>query len=107
MHEYDLANAILIRPLIQPCTCKMGSSIFAGMSRLKFASTTRASLPSIPSTERINREKIPLLVADLTVLILLDFIPPIQDRYHWLKPVGICISVTNFDVDYDVGLSVP
>ena len=54
--EYNLATAISIRPLIQPRTCKMGSSIFSAMSRIKFSSTTRASFPSMPSTERIHRE---------------------------------------------------
>ena len=56
MLEYGLAIAIAIRPLIQPRTCEMGSSIFAAMSQLKFASTTRASLLSMLSTERTNRE---------------------------------------------------
>ena len=57
MREYDLATAIAIRPITQPCTCEMGSSIFAAMSQLKFASTTRASFPSMPSTEITNIEK--------------------------------------------------
>ena len=44
-------------PLTQPLMCKIGSSVFAAMSRLKVASTTWAFLPSIPSTERKNGEK--------------------------------------------------
>ena len=48
--EYDLANNILIRPLTQPVTCEIGSSIFAAMSRLKVVITTSVSLPIIPST---------------------------------------------------------
>ena len=56
--EYDLTTTIPIRPLAQPCTCKMGSSIFDAIIRLKFASTTRASFPSIPSTYRTNGENI-------------------------------------------------
>ena len=54
MREYELATEIVIQPLIQTCVCEMGSSIFAAMSRLKFACTTRASLPSIPSIEITN-----------------------------------------------------
>ena len=50
IHEYDLATAILVRLLIQPRTCKMGSYIFSAMIQLKFASTTRASFLSMPST---------------------------------------------------------
>ena len=48
--EYDLATSIVIQLLIQPRTCKMSSSIFSAMSQIKFASTTRASLPEILST---------------------------------------------------------
>ena len=54
IREYTLTNNIAIRTLIQPCTCEMVSSIFAAMIWFKFASTTRASLPSMPSTERKN-----------------------------------------------------
>ena len=32
MREYNLVTAILIRPLTQPHTCEMGSSIFSAMS---------------------------------------------------------------------------
>ena len=54
IHDYDLVISIEIWQLIYPPTCEMGSSIFAAMSLLKFASNTRASLPSIISTERTN-----------------------------------------------------
>ena len=61
----------------------MGSSIFSEMSQLKFASNTTASLPSMPSSETKKQgKKIPLLVAVLTVLILLHFLPPSQERHH-------------------------
>ena len=48
-----------------------------------------------------------LLVAVRTMLILLRFLPPIQECYHWIKPVVIRVSVANFDVNYGVVLSVP
>ena len=54
---YHHTTAIVIWPLTQPLTCKMGSSIFAAMSRLKSVSTTRVYFPSMPSTERTNGEK--------------------------------------------------
>ena len=54
--DYNLATAIAIRLLTHPHTCEMISSIFSTISRLKFASMTRASFPSIPSTERTNAE---------------------------------------------------
>ena len=54
--QYVLATEILIQLVIHPCVCKMGSSIFAAMSRLKFVSTIRASLPIITSTEIKNVE---------------------------------------------------
>ena len=47
IREYDLMTIISIRLLIQPCICKIGSSIFAAMCRLKSKSTTRAYLPSM------------------------------------------------------------
>ena len=46
-------------------------------------------------------------MAVLTVLILLGFIPPIQKRLHWLKSVGICVSLTDFDVNDGFSLSIP
>ena len=49
----------------------------------------------------------PLLVAVLTVIILLRFIPPIQELFHWIKPVGMCVSISKFGVDYDIGMYVP
>ena len=58
IHEYDLTTVILIQPFTHPRMCEMGLSIFSAMSLLKFASTTRVSLPKMPLTERINRENI-------------------------------------------------
>ena len=55
---YDLATVIVIRSLTQPHTCEMGSSGFSVMSQIKVASTTRASFPSILSTEKTNGENI-------------------------------------------------
>ena len=56
IREYDLATMIAIQPLTQPHTFEMGSSIFATMNWLKFVSTTRASFPSMSSTEITNSE---------------------------------------------------
>ena len=47
-----------------------------------------------------------LLVEVSTMIIIIHFLPPSQERFRWLKPVGICISVAAFDVDYGVCLSV-
>ena len=55
--EYDLVTAISIRPLTQSVTCKIGSSSFTSMIRIKLASTTSASFPVIPSTKKTNGEK--------------------------------------------------
>ena len=48
IREYNLMTAISIRPLTQPLTCEMGSSIFAPMSWPKVESKTWAYLPIIP-----------------------------------------------------------
>ena len=49
----------------------------------------------------------PLIVAVITVLILIDFLPLIQERRDWLKYAGIRVSVVKFDIDNGVILSVP
>ena len=46
-----------------------------------------------------------LLVVVITMIIRLHFLPPIQERYHWLKHVGIRVIIAEFDVDYGVGMS--
>ena len=80
--EYDLETKIVIRPLTQPLTCEMGSSIFESMFRLKVVSTTWSSLPIIPSTESKNRDFSPLVVAMLHLLFLVDF-------YHRSKSLSV------------------
>ena len=49
----------------------------------------------------------PLIVAVLTALILLGFLPPRQEFRHWIKSVGIHVSVDEFGVNDDVILSLP
>ena len=71
MRYYDLAIIITIWRLIQTCTCEMGSSIFSAMSRLKFVSTIRDSLPSMLSIERTNGNVFPCLWQCLRCLYFL------------------------------------
>ena len=52
IQEYDHTTVIEIRPLTQPLTFEMGSSIFTDMSQIKVASTTLASLTITPSTKK-------------------------------------------------------
>ena len=73
---------------------------FFAMSLLKFASETRASLPCMPSTNL-------LIVLVLTLIIFLNFLSYIQERYHWIKPVGIHVIIAVVDVNYGFDLSVP
>ena len=40
-------------------------------------------------------------MAVLNIITLLDFLPPIHERFHLLKPVGIRVIVIKFDVDYE------
>ena len=54
----------MIRPFIQPRTCRMGWSAFSAMSRLKFASNIRDFLSSMPPIERKNGEKCTECVSD-------------------------------------------
>ena len=46
-----------------------------------------------------------LIVSVLTMIILLNFLPLIQDRYHTIKYVGICVGASKFDIHYGVGMS--
>ena len=55
-YKYYLTTVIAIQLLTQPLMCEMDSSILVATSWLKVVSTTWASLPIIPSTERTNRE---------------------------------------------------
>ena len=48
-----------------------------------------------------------LIVAAITVLILLDVIPPRQEHCNCIKYTGIRVSVAEFEVDYGVSLSAP
>ena len=89
--EYDIATAISIRPLTQTRTWEMVSSIFSAMSQIKSPSTAMTSFSRIPSTETTNGEKIPLIVAIITVLALLLFFSPSQERFHWLLLVGFTV----------------
>ena len=41
------------------------------------------------------------------MLILLDFLSSNRERYHWIKFVGVCDSIVEFDVNDGVSLSVP
>ena len=41
----------------------------------------------------------------ITMIIRLRFIPPFQERYHWLKHVGIRVIIVEFDVNYGVVVS--
>ena len=50
---------------------------------------------------------VPYIVAVLTLLIILHFLLPIQERYSWIKPIGNRVSVANYDVNYGVSTYIP
>ena len=50
---------------------------------------------------------IPLIMKVLTVLILIDCLPPIHEYCHWLIFLGIRISIAKFDVNYGFIRSIP
>ena len=45
-------------------------------------------------------------MAVLTMLILIDFLPPIQERRHWFKYVGIRVIIAKFDANDGFSLLV-
>ena len=93
--------------LSTPVHVKWVRPFYSDMVRLNFVSATRSSLPSIPSTERTNREKKLLILAVLTLLIFIDSLPPRQERRHWLILGGIHVSVVKFYVNDGVSLLIP
>ena len=58
-------------------------------------------------TEIKMDKEIPLIVEVLTVIILLDCLPPIHKHLRRLVFVGIRIIVSKFDVNDGLGLSIP
>ena len=81
--------------------------MFVVTSRLRFASTTRASFPSMPSIEITGGGKNQLLVAVITIIILILLLLTSQELIHWLIPVGLRVSVVDFDINYGVSPSFP
>ena len=105
--EYELMAAIAIRPLTQPLTCEIGYSIFSAMIQLKVASTTWASLPIIPSTERTNGGKC-FCCSWKCLLFLSSFIfQPSKKRIHSLFYIGLCVNITKYDVNDGILLDHP
>ena len=77
--------------------CKRGSSLLSATVQLNCTSTTRASIPSIPLTEREDGENLLLVVTVITMLFFLDSFSPRQERCHWPILVGIRVSFAKFD----------
>ena len=100
MQEYELVN---------PATYMWKDlSSFSAMSRLKFVSMTSASFPSMQSTDRTNGEKMfPLWVIVLTTFIFVLLLPFIQELFHSLLPVGVCVQLSKSDVDYVISMDFP
>ena len=48
-----------------------------------------------------------MVVTVLTVLVLIDSLPQIQEFYHWFILVGISVRVANFDGNDGFYLSTP
>ena len=57
--------------------------------------------------ENTRRKMFLLLVRLLTMLILIGFLPSIQESCYWIKSAGVRVSAAEFDIDDGVSLSVP
>ena len=84
----------------------MSSSILAAMSRLKVESTTWASLPNIPSTDKKKRDFSQLLAEVMLMLVLLYSPLPRQTHIHYLFLMGLCIRISESDVNDGFCLSL-
>ena len=61
----------------------------------------------MPSTQRTNGDFFPLLVVVLTVIILLLILPTSQEIIYWIILVGICVSISKYDVVDGISLDFP
>ena len=43
----------------------------------------------------------------LTVILLFLILPMIQELIHCIIPVGIRVSASEFDINYDVSMALP
>ena len=107
IREYNTATVIVIRPLIQPRTCKMGSSIFSAMIGITFASTTRESFPIMPLKEITNREFFYVASGNDYRAFTYLFSPPSQEQFNWLLLVGVTVRVLESDINGGVSLTLP
>ena len=81
---------------------------FSAISIIKFASKTRVFFPSMPSAERTNRiNKFPLIVAILTMIVVVYFLPPIKGCSHWLFLVIVAVVVPQSGVNYGLSITFP
>ena len=104
--ECTLVTAIAIWTLTQPLTCKIGSSIFAAMSRLKVASTTCASLPIIPSTDRTNKEK-NFSRGSAAHVCPSSIVPTQKKRVHSLFHIELQVKISKSDINDGIRLDLP
>ena len=86
----------------------MGSSIFSAMRESTQIHEYDQGLPPYYAISRNKKwtKMFPLLVAVLIVIILIDFLPPSQERCHWIKSIGVRVRVADFYADDGVSLYV-
>ena len=68
---------------------------------------TGASFSSMTSTEITTREIFSVVRGGSYRVHIYLLLPTSHELIHWLIPVGICIDIYNFDVDYDVSMLFP
>ena len=49
----------------------------------------------------------PLVVTVITMLVFLDIFPPVQERCRWFVLVRIHVSITKFELNDGVNLTIP
>ena len=107
IQEYDLATMIEIRPLTQPLTCELVSSILATMSRLIVASMTWSSLQIISSTDRENGKSVSIACGSDVRPSSSSFFSPRQNHIHALFIIDLCVSIHKSDVYDGFPLDLP
>ena len=47
-----------------------------------------------------------LLVAVINMFIFLFLLSSIQEIFHWFLPVGVCVWISKYEIDYGVSLDL-
>ena len=77
------------------------------VSQLEVASETWDYLTSIPSTERTNIENVSVAHGSAHMFVLTQFSPYREIRIHSVFHIGVCVSISEYDINVGICLALP